>query len=170
MRPDPQPSLPRSIVGDEQVAHAWLGVVGPRPTIISAVSFILVAAIFAHFVFDLPSWWPFVAGAVAMAVNSALAYWQAGSFRVVAVTDTGIQVFRKARWSAECTHLVGSMPRMPLGPLDGRWCQSSIANTMLWINHRYHPTVAAFDAEHLGRYGDAFAMNRAPNPTRVEAD
>jgi hypothetical protein len=160
--------VPRYIIGDDQVAHTWQGVVGPRPSIISAVSVVLVLVMFAHFVVDLPSWWPFATGGVAILVNSGLAWWQAGSFRVVRVTDNGIQVFRKARWTPECIDLVGTMPRMPLGPLDGRWCQSSVANTMLWINRKYHPAVADFDAEFLSRYGDD--PGRPPRPTPIEPD
>ncbi|MGH1489942.1 MAG: hypothetical protein ACRBK7_11210 [Acidimicrobiales bacterium] len=150
--------------------HTWIGVAGPRPTIVSVFSVTLVALMFAHFIIDLPSWWPFVAGGAAIFINIGLAYWQAGSFRVVAVTESGIQVFRKARWSTECTHLLGSMPRMPLGPLDGRWCRSSIANTMIWVNRKYHPDVAAFDADYLGRYGDGYGSIKSPKPVRIESD
>lgn len=125
---------------------------------------------FAHFVLPLPSWWPFVFGGVAIVINSGLAFWQAGSFRVVAVTSTGIQVFRKGRWTTECTHLVGSMPRMPLGPLDGRWCQASVANTSIWVNRKYHPIVAEFDAEYLSRYGEAYRAITPPSTTPVEPD
>ena len=138
--------------GAERVSHAWTGVVGPRPTVLTAVSGLAILAIFAHLLIDLPTWWPYAAGSVAVGLNLVLAYWQAGSHRVVAVTDGGIQVLRKARWSPRCTEVVGTMPRMPLGPLAGRWCRASIANSMLWIHRSQHPIVADFDAEHRRRY------------------
>lgn len=170
MTPELDPSLTRAVAADDDIVHTWLGVAGPRPTLLSLVSCVLVAAIFAHLVLDLPSWWPFAAGAVALAFNVSLAYWQAGTVRVVAVTGKGIQVLRKKRWSSDCTHLLGSMPRMPLGPLSGRWCQSSVANTMIWVHRKYHPTIARFDAEYRGLFGAADGAPRLPRPVRLEVD
>lgn len=149
-RSQPSPSQPTN----EEILHSWPGVVGPRPTILSLLSLALIAAIFAHLVFDLPSWWPFAAGAVALAVNLALAFWQAGSVRVVAVTESGIRVMRKARWRSRCTHLVGTMPRMPLGPVGGRWSRSSVANTVMWVHRRHHPIIADFDSRYLSTFND----------------
>ncbi|MGI9595937.1 MAG: hypothetical protein ACR2QK_07240 [Acidimicrobiales bacterium] len=149
--------------------HSWPGVVGPRPTLLSLVSIGLIFSMFAHLVFDLPSWWPFAAGGVAIGFNIAAAYWQAGSFRVVTVTGSGIQVLKKGRWSKECTHLLGTMPRMPLGPLSGRWCRASIANTLIWVHRRHHPAVATFDAEYRGMFGgDDSGSPRAPRPVRLD--
>lgn len=141
---------------DDEVFHTWLGAVGPRPTILSFVSIVLLAAIFAHLVIPLPMWWPYALGAAAIIVNIGIAIWQAGSYRVVAVTGSGIHVLRKARWSAECTHLVGSMPRMPLGPVNGRWCSMSIANTVMWVHRREHSTVERFDREYRGWFQSRF--------------
>ncbi len=171
MSPELDPAVARAIAGDDdKVHHTWLGVVGPRPTILSLISCGLIVAIFAHLVFGLPSWWPFAAGAVAISFNIAVAYWQAGSVRVVAVTGKGIQVLKKKRWSNDCTHLLGSMPRMPLGPLTGRWCQSSIANSLMWVHRRHHATVAAFDAEYRGMFGATAPGPRPPQPVRLEVE
>ena len=141
----------RALPGDEWVSHAWMGLVGPRPATLSLLSCMAVAAVFAHLALPLPAWWPYAIGGVAIVFNLALAYWQAGSCRIVAVTGSGIHVLRKARWSSRCTHLVGSMPRMPLGPLAGRWCEVSIANTVMWVHRTHHRTVEAFDREFRGR-------------------
>ncbi|MGB5757417.1 MAG: hypothetical protein WBM50_10915 [Acidimicrobiales bacterium] len=161
MRPETAPSSWRAGQVDE-AGHTWLGVVGPHPAVISVISCSLLAAVFAHLLVDLPPWWPFAAGAVALAFNAGVAYWQAGAVRVVAVTPSGIQVLRKARWSQRCTHLVGTMPRMPLGPLSGRWSRCSIANTVLWIHRRHHPTIADFDAHHRKRFVDLLAEVNGP--------
>lgn len=147
-----EPGAPLPLPADEQVIHTWLGAVGPHPTLLSTLSLGLVASIFAHFVFDLPWWWPYAAGGVAIAGNMALAYWQAGSHRVVAVTNSGIHVFRKARWSARWTHLLGSMPRMPLGPAEGRWCHMSVATSVLWVHRKYHPVIEEFDEEYRNQF------------------
>lgn len=141
--------LERALPG-ETIHHSWMGAVGPRPSLLSTFSFLLLLGVFAHLVIDLPDWWPYVAGAFAIAVNLLLAVWQAGSYRVVAVTDSGIHVLRKARWSTSCTGLVGSMPRMPLGPVKGRWCKMSIANTVMWVHRRDHRAVARFDRQYRG--------------------
>ncbi len=153
---------------DDEVFHTWLGAVGPRPSLLSILSCLLLAAIFAHLVVPLPPWWPYVMGAVAIIINLALAVWQAGSYRVVAVTGSGIHVLRKARWSSRCTHLVGSMPRMPLGPVRGRWSAMSVANTVLWVHRRHHGTVETFDREYRGWFREKFksadiAISRPPD-------
>ncbi|MEM7321701.1 MAG: hypothetical protein AAF531_01330 [Actinomycetota bacterium] len=142
----------RALPGDEPVTHAWPGLTGPHPTILSFVSLVLIASIFAHLVLPLPGWWPYGAGALAIAGNLLIAVYQAGSVRIVAVTGTGIHVIRKGRWSRNLTHIVGTMPRMPLGPLIGRWCLLSAANSELWVHHRYHELVEAFDDEYRGRF------------------
>ncbi len=154
----------------DEAGYTWGGVVGPHPTLLSIISIGLLTAVFAHLLIDLPSWWPFAAGAVALAFNAAVAYWQAGAVRVVAVTPNGIQVMRKARWSPRCTHLLGTMPRMPLGPLSGRWGRCSIANTVLWIHRRHHHTIAEFDARHRKRFVDRLAeVNGAAPGSTVPA-
>lgn len=142
---------------DSEVLHTWVGVVGPRPSLLSATSCALLLGIFAHLFLPLPGWWPYAMGVVAVVVNGLLAVWQAGSHRVVAVTGSGIHVYRKARWSPECTHLVGSMPRMPLGPVTGRWCEMSIANSVMWVHRREHPTIEAFDRQYRGWFNSKAA-------------
>jgi hypothetical protein len=142
----------RALPGDEPVTHAWPGVAGPHPTVLSFVSFVLIGAIFAHLVLPLPSWWPYGMGAVAITGNLIIAAWQAGSVRVVAITGSGIHVLQKARWSQNLTHILGSMPRMPLGPLIGRWCLLSAANSEIWVHSRYHGIVEDFDEEYRGRF------------------
>ena len=152
----------------ETIFHAWTGVVGPRPSIISAVSCLLLASVFAHLILALPDWWPYAAGAVAGVVNLALALWQAGSHRVVAVTDSGIHVLRKARWSSKCTHRVGSMPRMPLGPVKGRWCKMSIANSVMWVHSREHATIERFDQEYRGWFQERMTSADISIPLRAQ--
>jgi hypothetical protein len=141
--------------GDE-IFHVWLGAVGPRPSLLSVLSCVLVGSVFAHLVLPLPAWWPYALGGLAITFNLALAIWQAGSYRLVAVTGSGIHVLRKARWSSKCTHLVGSMPRMPMGPVKGRWCSMSIANTVMWVHRRHHATVETFDREYRGWFQSRF--------------
>lgn len=142
----------RALPGEEPVSHAWPGVVGPHPTLLTGLSLFLIGSIFAHLILPLPPWWPFAVGAVAIIGNLLIAIWQAGSVRVVAVTGSGIHVLRKARWSPNLTHILGSMPRMPLGPLIGRWCLLSAANSEIWVHRRYHDTIDDFDDEYRGRF------------------
>ncbi|MEM7276118.1 MAG: hypothetical protein AAF547_23795 [Actinomycetota bacterium] len=142
----------RALPGDEPVTHAWPGVVGPRPSILTLLSAALIVGIFAHLVFPLPAWWPYGFGIVAIVVNLMIAVWQAFSIRVVAVTSTGIHVLKKAPWANHLTQIVGSMPRMPLGPLIGRWSLLSVANTEMWVHHRHQGLVEAFDDEYRGRF------------------
>ncbi len=165
---DPNP-VQRALPG-ETIYYSWQGVVGPRPSVLSGLSCLLLASVFAHLVVPLPGWWPYGAGIVAVIVNGALALWQAGSHRVVAVTDSGIHVLRKARWSATCTHILGSMPRMPLGPVQGRWCKMSIANAVMWIHRRDQSTVTEFDREYRGWFQARLASADISIPVRAKPD
>lgn len=149
----------------EAVAFRWVGATGPRPSLLSLVSCLLVIAVFAHLVLPLPSWWPFGAGLFAICVNAALAWWQAGSYRVVLVTPSGVHVMRTDRWSSRSGELVTSMPRMPLGPLAGRWAQMSLADTALWVHHRHHDVVGAFDTDYRSRFATAHYKARGTAAT-----
>lgn len=142
----------RALTGEEPVTHAWPGVIGPRPSVLTFVSVGLIAAMFAHLALPLPVWWPYGVGILAIIINVGIAIWQAFSVRVVAVSSTGIHVLRKAPWANELTHIVGSMPRMPLGPLIGRWSLLAVANTEMWVHQRHQPLVDAFDDEYRGRF------------------
>lgn len=146
LRVDPDPD------DIEIVTHAWLGVAGPHPAALTALSVTAIAAIFAHLVFDLPSWWPYGAGAVAVIINAGLAYWQAGSHRVVTVSNRGVRVTRKARWSPRLVDIVDIMPRRALGRPRGRWSRTTMARTRLWVHRRYHPVMESFDHQYLALY------------------
>jgi hypothetical protein len=116
--------------------------------------------VFLHLVLPLPPWWPLAAGSGALAVNFGLAWWQAGSHRVVLVGDGGVRVLRKGRWSRRTRGLVGTMPRMPLGPVRGRWCRLAIASTEMWVHHRYHDEIDDFDFRFRQRFAEALDPGR----------
>jgi hypothetical protein len=143
----------------EIITHAWLGVVGPHPSILTGLSLALIASVFAHLVIDLPSWWPYWAGAVALVVNVGLAYWQAGANRLVTVSNRGLRVVRKRRWSPELVEVVAAMPRMTLAQPGGRWTRLTMMRCKLWVHRRYHPIVESFDDHYRSLYRSWSAPN-----------
>ena len=146
---------------DGTVSHSYQGTVGPHPTVLSILGLVALGAVFLHLALPLPPWWPQAAGSVALALNVGLAWWQAGSHRVVLIGDHGIRVLRKARWSRRTRDLVGTMPRMPLGPVGGRWCRLAVAGTDLWVHRRYHHEIDDFDRRFRARFAGRHDLGQA---------
>jgi hypothetical protein len=122
--------------------------------VLSIVSVVALASTGLHELVALPEWWPMAAGAAALSLNAWMAWWQAGSHRVVLVGDGGVRVLRKARWSRRTRGVVGTMPRMPLGPVGGRWCRLAIASTELWVHRRHHGQIEDFDRRFRARFAN----------------
>jgi len=79
-----------------------------------------------------------------------LSYWiiiLKNSYRVVAVTDRRILVFRAGRLSTtKVTSLVGEFPRSTkIGPASGLWFKCDSLGERLYVNKRFHKDIAAAD-------------------------
>ncbi|MGD9793870.1 MAG: hypothetical protein AB7V43_10350 [Acidimicrobiia bacterium] len=79
-----------------------------------------------------------------------LSYWiiiLKNSYRVVAVTDRRILVFRAGRLSTtKVTSLVGEYPRSTrIGPASGLWYKCDAFPERLYVHKRYHKDIAAAD-------------------------
>jgi hypothetical protein len=127
---------------------------GPHPDLLTLGGTGLLALAAAPLVVATPSWWATTVGPLALMANAAAAWWQAGTHRVVTADGSGIRMQRKARWS---NHLVGpvrTMPRMPIGPLVGRWCRCDLGGVPIWIHRSQFTKVDGFDHDFLTRFSD----------------
>lgn len=160
--PDGPSSLAEETVSPAgTVSHSLQGTVGPHPTLLSTLGLVALGAVFLHLLLPLPPSWPLSAGSVVLALNLVLAWWQAGSHRVVLIGDRGVRVLRKGRWSRRTRGLVATMPRMPLGPVGGRWCRLAIAGSDLWVHRRYHDEIDDFDRRFRERFAGRGDLGRS---------
>lgn len=79
-----------------------------------------------------------------------LSYWiiiLKNSYRIVAVTDRRILVFRAGRLSTtKVTSLEGEFPRSTrIGPASGLWYKCDTLGERLHINKRFHKDIAVAD-------------------------
>ena len=71
-------------------------------------------------------------------------------YRCVAVAQDAIHVLGSYKLSggAKPTSIVGTLPRhTQLGPVSGRWGQLTLLGKRHWVKKRFHPEIAAADAE-----------------------
>jgi hypothetical protein len=134
--------------------HQWVGLTGPHPDLLTLGGSGLLALAAAPLVVSTPGWWATTVGPLALMANAVAAWWQAGTHRVVTADSSGIRMQRKARWANHLVGPVGTMPRMPIGPLVGRWCRCDLAGVPIWIHHSQFGKVDDFDHDFLTRFSD----------------
>jgi hypothetical protein len=70
-----------------------------------------------------------------------------GKYRIVAVTDRAIVVFKGKSISPSFpAELLGRGPRHIMGPAKGFWSKCNVGPEKLWVHKRFHKDVNAADA------------------------
>lgn len=137
---------------EQAATHRWDGLVGPHPDLVTVAGVTLIVLAGVPLVASTPSWWATTVGPLALAINAAAAFWHGGAHRLVTVGSTGIRIERKARWSQATVGESATMPRMPIGPMKGRWCRCNLAGVWVWIHHSQFAQVDKFDHEFRNRF------------------
>ncbi len=71
----------------------------------------------------------------------------AAKYRIVAVTDRGVVVFKAGSFvPTKPSVLLGRSPRHVFGPVSGVWAKCTVGPEQLWVHKRFHKDVEAADA------------------------